>query len=384
MMIEQPSTTREWPTRAKPCPRRRQQSRQARSALGLGLLTLGVLQGLLFLQLNFGDWRYQDRTYEVRLSRVRGRLSNDQDQSPSLALFLGSSAVVYGVKGPTFEKEMSAALGRPWLCCNVAALASGPLLEMIYLERVLDEGIRPQLVVAELHPVSVTSNVLDTLGILRRSSERFGNQDLERLEACGMPGIEDCRRHRLRDLLFPFYGHRFALLAAHAERFVPPDRIDSWAQVVGDDTGWVRLPECPKQEHDARWKKMGKMYADNLDTLRIIPAEHNAIRQLLRRCQRDDIAVAILVSPWASEFDTSWWSKKARQQFAEILDGIGRDFSVPIIDARNWMADDYYYDPVHLGAEGADQYTRKLVRECLVPLCRQPPSAPAMFVAHRR
>lgn len=382
-MIELPKTIRLWRAGAKTCARKQQLTHRARRTIAWGLLTVGLLQGLLFLQLNLGDWRYQDRVYDARLSRVRARLSNDPDQVPSLALFLGSSAVAYGVKGPAFEEEMSAALGRPWLCCNVAALATGPLLEMVYLERVLEEGIRPQLVVAELHPISLSSNVLDTVGTLRRSSERFGIQDLARLEACAMPGIDDCRRQRRRNLLFPIYEHRFAILAAHAERFVPPGRVDNWAELVGDATGWVSLPECSKEERDTRWKKMGKMYADNLQTLRIISAEHNAIRHLLRCCQTKGISVAVLVSPWASEFDTSWWSKEARQQFADILDGIRRDFNVPILDARDWIADAFYYDPVHLGAAGADRYTRKLVRECLVPLYRQSPSAPETLVVSR-
>jgi hypothetical protein len=59
----------------------------------------------------------------------------------------------------------------------------------------------------------------------------------------------------------------------------------------------------------------------------------------------------------------------------EFYTQLGAEFSVPVVDARQWCPDEDFLDPHHLTPDGARTFTLRLGSEVLAPLVRGEPGA---------
>jgi hypothetical protein len=50
------------------------------------------------------------------------------------------------------------------------------------------------------------------------------------------------------------------------------------------------------------------------------------------------------------------------------LHGLGREFGLPLIDARTWVPDEEFRDAHHLLCPGAERFTDRLGKEALLPM----------------
>ena len=55
------------------------------------------------------------------------------------------------------------------------------------------------------------------------------------------------------------------------------------------------------------------------------------------------------------------------------LHSVSERWGVPLIDARDWLGDDAFYDSHHLLPRGAAAFTERFERESLPPLLRNLP-----------
>src|SRR5262249_30236172 len=92
-----------------------------------------------------------------------------------------------------------------------------------------------------------------------------------------------------------------------------------------------------------------------------------ALRESVALCRREGIAVAPLLMPEASEV-RRWYPPGAGAALDDLPGALRRDFGVPVIDAREWVADAGFADSHHLLPAGAAAFTGRLGHEVIVPL----------------
>jgi hypothetical protein len=91
-----------------------------------------------------------------------------------------------------------------------------------------------------------------------------------------------------------------------------------------------------------------------------------ALRDLLDLCRQERISVAFLVMPESREFQ-SWYSLLGDVQFHAYLRHLAAEYAVPVLNARNWMADDDFLDGHHLLPDAAAAFSERLGRQALQP-----------------
>jgi hypothetical protein len=90
---------------------------------------------------------------------------------------------------------------------------------------------------------------------------------------------------------------------------------------------------------------------------------------MLTICRRRNIRALLLLMPEGSEF-RSWYPPGSGPLIDRYLAVLGRQYGVPVIDARKWMADRYFFDSHHLLSKGATQFTQRLGQQVLEPFLR--------------
>jgi hypothetical protein len=75
------------------------------------------------------------------------------------------------------------------------------------------------------------------------------------------------------------------------------------------------------------------------------------------------------LTPESSEFRGSY-SPAAVRLVDDYCGGLGREYGVPVVDARDWLPDEAFVDSHHVVRTWARPYTERLAREAVVPELR--------------
>jgi hypothetical protein len=103
-------------------------------------------------------------------------------------------------------------------------------------------------------------------------------------------------------------------------------------------------------------------YQPYLSSLRLDPIGERAFDDLLTVCAAHDITVTLCWLPESSEF-RSWYSPMAEQLAVQHFNKLGHRPGVRLINAREWVADEFLGDGFHLIPKGAVEFTRRLATE---------------------
>src|SRR5262249_25747976 len=87
-----------------------------------------------------------------------------------------------------------------------------------------------------------------------------------------------------------------------------------------------------------------------------------AMNDLLALCRQERIPVALVLMPEAGFF-RAMYSPTPRTGLDAFITELSRRWEVPVVDARNWIADDGFWDGHHLVPHAADAFTDRLGRE---------------------
>src|SRR5207237_692463 len=145
------------------------------------------------------------------------------------------------VRADTVEDSLTSKLDRPVVSFNMASNGAGPLTQLIHVQRLLRRGVRPDLLVIELSPLSY--DYADAPSDLARfPADRLERGDLGIVQQfCGK---ESLRKEWWETFFIPIHGHRLTILNQVAEIFVPyPDRLDLWTDT--DAYGYRPPPNLP-------------------------------------------------------------------------------------------------------------------------------------------
>jgi hypothetical protein len=333
----------------------RHRGRQGRSSLLWGLATFAALQGLLAVAIELRFPELRDPEFGRKVTRLGARTA--ASPRPYTVLMLGSSRVLFGFDAGRLEGPVGRAAGRPAVVCNFGLTGAGPLAELLTLRRLLARGTRPDLLLVEVLPPLLSERYDEAA---RFPAVRLWRDDLPLLERYGASGAR-LRADWWEARPVPWYAHRFAILSRLQPELLPDAQRQDWAWGC-DDAGWICTPVGPTPEQRrAGADRARQEYADLLADFRPGGPACRALRELLDVCRRERIPAALLLMPEATSF-RALYAGPARERVDALVTRLGRDYGVPVVDARAWVPDDGFWDSHHLWAAGAAAFTDRLGR----------------------
>jgi hypothetical protein len=312
----------------------------------------------------------RDPLYGLRLCSLRTKRA----ESPKAPLFLilGSSRVKYSV-WPGAMKVHGREGEPPPVVYNFGVNGLGPIRELMYLRRLLADGVRPDWLLVEVWPP-----LWPEAGYFTESRMVLGEDDLRwrDIPLVGRYFLKEqgVVRYGLRKWLLPISDYRGRLLEATAHVLLPHAQARESAEHVRDwlpkdDTGWFPLPwGATTAEGRRRAIEHGAEEMKPLvDPLNIDPRSDSALRELLTECRRHDIQVALILMPEHSR-TRGWYPPQAHELVGSYLNRLRQDYPVPIVDTRAWAPDEDFADYCHMGTNGVPAFSERLGREVVQPL----------------
>jgi hypothetical protein len=345
---------------------------------GLGLFA--ALQLGLAVAIETGWPQFRDPYYGYRVAHLRNRLGA-AGRRPRAVVFVGSSHVQDGVEAPRLERALAHASDRPVAVFNFGIPGGGPVTNLLTVRRLLVDNLRPDLLVIEVSPMFLTSSDDAPGEAGYYPADRLWRDDLAVVASYGFPVVR-LRREWWEGWPVPWYMHRTAILSRVAPGFLPlPLRLDRAWRI--DERGWHLSPmaksqRTPQQQREAR-EVVRRELGQTFGRFRLVEASCRATRDLLALCRREGIATALL---WMPEGPTcrTWFAPGAIGQIEGFFDDLSRRSGAPLIDARDWVADEDFADHHHLLDTGARAFSDRLGREVLRPmvyaLSGNPPAGP--------
>jgi hypothetical protein len=340
---------------------------KARNALvwGVALFLLGQAAFALFIDRHHPEMR--DPVYAVRLAHLRKRRAEAPGRP--LLLALGSSRVANGFCPAEVERPLGE--GSAPLVFNFGAQGGGPVMECLLYRRLTADGLRPDFLLAEVwapHMPKIgffqEAGQLDSIDLYWSDLFVFGG-------LCGRWG-EAVNRLLGRELAPAI--HRRAQLLDHYAPFLLPlaDRASlHWDQLTAariDPTGWlpVSWPRLTRKQAREDLVLQRRLVQPAIDGFHIDPVSAAALRELLEECRAHGTRAALLLMPEHHSM-RRWYTPAVRAEFARFVDDLGREFNVPVIDARTWSPNRDFHDAIHLLPDGARALSARLGRDVLRP-----------------
>jgi hypothetical protein len=339
------------------------------SALGRAALLWG---GLIFLCsllalnviLERGRPQLRDPDYGFKLAHFRACRQADPDRP--LVLMLGSSRTLFGFR-PELLPSCPCADGRPPLVFNFGLNGMGaPLYELLLVRRLREEGIRPDWLFIEVLPALLQITYAAEVPTFIK---HLAGKDLSVVRRYS-PIPQELYRQWGQNHLVPWYSYRFSLLSSFAPTWLPPACRENALARGLNRLGWLaeQDPANADQQRPGRLEHTREEYFEFMQHLSISEGPDRALRELLDFCRRKRIKVALYLMPEGPVF-RSWYRPVTHQALNGYLTRLQREYGVPVIDARDWLAGEGdFYDSHHLLPRAAAAFTQRFGREALQPL----------------
>ena len=333
---------------------RTKRRRSARALAGF-LTALFAMNAALSLLLEAGPAHLRDPEYGLRLKSLRERRRQFPDRR--LTVILGSSRTAMGIRPDVYEATLDEPLDAP-LLFNMSMSGAGPILQLMMLERLLADGVRPDALLLEYWPALLRGD-----GPYREDRR----VNAERLRASDDPIIAEyftdpeATRTRMRaDRLLPAWYHRRALLEQHWPSALPwSERTDgAWSTL----DGWGWLPgrkTYTAAQVERGWPHVAGFYGPLFHGYGIAALADRALRACFARCRELGIEMSWIALPESARFRTLMTPDAIRFS-DEHRTRLQSEWNVPFVDGRAWADDAALPDGFHLTQDGATAFTRKL------------------------
>src|SRR5205085_10198472 len=94
----------------------------------------------------------RDPSFEIKARRL-SQVIAESPRPPLTVIIVGSSISRNIFKAQYLEEQLSSELDRPAAVMNMSTLGAGPLTELVWTRRLIERGIRPDLVCIEVTPL---------------------------------------------------------------------------------------------------------------------------------------------------------------------------------------------------------------------------------------
>jgi|SRR5579883_155123 len=333
--------------------------RRGRVTLVWGLVFFAAAQlGLVLTLLAYRPLR--DPEYGRRLVALRTRLAERQPGRPVVAV-LGSSRVAMGFRPGLLHTNDPAGTGP--VVFNMAVCRAGPVMEALTLRRLLADGVRPDLVLAEAWPHMMATNTGEEQGI---PVDRLTWHDVRTLA----PYYTDpaplraawVSRHRV-----PWHGERMHLLGQWAPQWLSAENKRKNLEWEGlDGWGWLLHPlfkteglDNPVGQH-ARFAACAKDYAACSPLYRVTDLSRRVYGEMAALCARRNIRFGLIMMP---DPFLNHYFPDATLRFDREFRQLAKELNTPVVDARDWVSRSGFLEGVHLTPDGAAAFTERFERE---------------------
>jgi hypothetical protein len=341
-------------------------TRRSRRQLGWLLGGFVLCQALLAVAVESWLPRVRDPEHSARLECLRALRAAAPDRP--LILALGSSRVAFGLDARRLSVP---AAGKHPLVFNFALMGSGPLLELVMLRRLLDDGHRPEQLYVEVMPAM----------FLARGERRLEERMLDgaRLRAGEVALLRPHYReaHRLLSSwglgrLLPCYRHQAELRACLRLDGPPALPPGTW---TFDAHGWCCRDDFPNAEERHKATHLAHSQYGEFCAADTLAAEPVAtLRALVELCRQERISVSLVLMPEGETF-RSLYRASARAALEGLVRRARGEWGVAVLDARTWVEEADFWDGHHLLASGARRFSERFAREVLHPALATPPAA---------
>jgi hypothetical protein len=354
-------------------------ARRALRSVATAALAFAALQALLIgtAQRRPG---LRDRTYAHKRALMADHLRARADAvgaRPRTVWAVGSSRLEFGLDALGTEAALDRAGAPPTAVFNFGVAGNGPVLTLIYLQRLLADSPPPEWLLLEVTPYLMRD---DSPPLDQNYTNPGRLTPAERSEVVGTYGF-DPNRYPPDGLarFTPAYEMRGPLLRRLLPGWQPPppDDPDCGFRLANlDPGGWLPYPGEPGPAvRQARTEQL-------LGTIRDFSASYSpggpgwgALCESILVARRRHVPVTLLLMPEGGAF-RAWYTPASLRKLDRLLADLHKGFGVDIVDARAWAGDDAFIDGHHLLQPGARAFTDRLAREVVLPRLRPAPPSP--------
>jgi hypothetical protein len=304
----------------------------------------------------------RDPTFEIKARRY-GALKSQVSPAPASVLFMGSSMTVFGADAAAVDGPASQVLGRPVVAYNLGVAGSGPFTQMLYLQRLLRRGAKPDFVVLELSGLCFSHE--DPFGEMKHfPGQMLSRHDLDTVTRYSADA-DEVYRDWLEAYLVPVHGHRLTIVSQAAQIFLPPnDRLELWENI--DAHGWRRMATPKPDEHARILTNVKKTFEPQMARYKVGPSPVRAMQELGKLLVSERIPTLLVWMP-EGPLMRSFYSLEAAQSLRSAFERLSHEHGFPLVNARAWLEEDAFWDSVHMTEAGGSAFTDRLLREALVP-----------------
>jgi hypothetical protein len=296
---------------------------RARRAILLGLVLFALSQEGIVV----GDWpSLRDPCYGRKLARLKQRLTSSAGQDrPLCVVQIGSSRTIFGLRGQVAEPWLSERLGRPVVLFNMGFTAAGPITNRINLQRLLNAGVRPDLVVLEVLPRGLADEKpLCELLPQAFPASRLRHDEMRTLcrhAGRDRPGL---RREWWLAQAAPLHTYRFSLLARITPTLLPASacvELSSFENI--DDSGWVEIARLSPEQVQRSLNVARQSYEPILRSFRLSRSQVAVVRETIALARQAGVKTALVLMPEGPIF-RSWYPAAAWRQIDTALKELSR------------------------------------------------------------
>lgn len=340
---------------------------RARNALLLGLLAFIAIQAFSNLAIRC-EWSViRDPLYFDKLALFRSSAPEFFEPTagtgPVRVLFTGSSRTQNAVDTGAIQTMLTEQLGRPVSAFNFALAGCGPITNAIYLRRLAEAGVKPDVVLLEVHPVFLAGQRADSPETRWLVPIRLRRSEVEIVNGMGFPA-EPSPAAGWRGWVAAWYEYRYVFVDRYASVLRTIPKLNDGHEP--DAHGFVRVREVTQDEREFLTALTFRQYSDYFPEFRPNGPGLAALRDMLDTCRANGWKGALFLTPETAEF-RGWYAEAGRREMDDVLKSLAAEYGVPLIDARAWLPDTNIGDGHHLCGSGADLLTAKLAKDALAP-----------------
>lgn len=351
---------------ARPSVRSTRRSARAAVLVGGAAAFLAQLGLAVAVEARRPEWRDPEFFHRRKNLAAMAKWADDTGQRRPRVVVLGTSRSSMGFSpghlglgnGPTDP-----------LVANCSQTGCWPINQRLNLGRLLDAKLAPEFVLVEIIPglLADPRPVADQARVAR-----LGTSDLARLHPylrrpagtyATWAGTRAGAWHTFR---FDVLAH-----AGHGDLIPPAARQDFlWSTLPAD--GWVPFdpPDWPAESRARGTALAHEQYADWLANFRVNPETARVHHDMLAECRAHGTRAAFFLMPESPTF-RGWYPPGVRQRVREYLEGLSREFGVPVFDASDWIDDEAaFMDGHHLLRPAAVRVSERLGRDHVGPWVR--------------
>jgi hypothetical protein len=297
------------------------------------------------------------------------RLERELPPNSPVVLFIGTSRAGNGFEAGRAQDVLTARLGRPAAAFNFGTPASGPVIHLLHLRRLLADGHRPALLLLEIHPPTLAKLPDGPLEARFADGTAFEWDEIDWLGNYGF-SVERLREKRRQAVVAPWYALRFQLLGRISPTALPFHLRYDWGRAP-DANGWnpVLVEEVSDEQRAAGLKRAELEYRHLLARMELGDAPVQALRDLLALCREHRIPVVLVRMPEGTAF-RAFYPRRLAARVERFLHELAAEFGCRVADCRAWIPDAAFVDGHHLLRSGAGAFTDRLAREIIDPALR--------------